>query len=87
MKKTKKKIKYKFYRLLLLFIITIFSFIYSFSQLYKKIDLKINNEKFINYLISDSFGTNNIIDVASLNSMQYLFKYSFNTSSSSLSKK
>ena len=69
--------KYKFYRLLLLIGITIFSFCYFFSYLYNKINIKLNNEAFINYLTNDTLGINNITDIASLNSMQYLFKYSF----------
>ena len=74
--KSKRKIKYRLLRLILLLIITIISFEYTFDKLFNKINLKIDNEKYINYLVNDTFGIYDISDIASLNSIDFILKYS-----------
>lgn len=57
------------------FIVT--SFLATFKFLYDKIDLKMNNTTYIDYLVKDSFSSYNLSDLKRLSSTEFLLKYSF----------
>ncbi len=61
---------------LILFLIGIFSFGAFFKFFYNKIDLKIDNEKYLKFLVNDATGNYNIGDLTSLTSTEFLLKYS-----------
>ncbi|MEG1288097.1 MAG: stage II sporulation protein P [Bacilli bacterium] len=73
---TKKKIKSSLLKLIFLFFICITSFVLTFKVLYDKINIDINNESYINFLVNDSLGYYNIGDILSLKSTDFLLKYS-----------
>lgn len=75
--KGKKRIKYKGIKLIIVIIIIIISFLYTFKFLYTKIDINLTNEKYIDYLVKDSFGSFNMGDITRLSSVEFLLKYSF----------
>ena len=53
-----------------------FSFGFFFKIFYAKIDLNLDNETYLNYLVHDALGNYSITDLASLNSTEFLLKYS-----------
>lgn len=74
--KSRKKWQGYFLKAIILGIIAIFSFAFIFKLLYAKIDVKIDNTKIIDYLVEDALGTYKLTDLATLNSMDFLLKYS-----------
>ena len=74
--KSRSKVKIFALRALSLGAILLFSFWLVFKVLYQKIDFDINNEKYLQFLINDGIGTYSIGDIASLNSTEFLLKYS-----------
>lgn len=64
-------------KMVFVFIIIIISFFLTFKVLYNSIQINIDNNDYIDYLIKDSFGTYDIGDLTSLSSTQFLLKYSF----------
>ena len=75
--KRRNSFKWQLIRLGIIFIIIIFSFWLTFKILYDNIDLKLNNNTYLNYLVNDSFGKFNLNDLANLSSTEFLLKYSF----------
>ena len=53
-----------------------FSFAFFFKIFYAKINLNLDNEIYLNYLVHDALGNYSITDLASLNSTEFLLKYS-----------
>ena len=74
--KSRSKVKIFVLRFLSLGAILLFSFWLVFKVLYQKIDFDINNEKYLQFLINDGIGSYSIGDIASLNSTEFLLKYS-----------
>lgn len=74
--KTRNKFKDFCFKTIFLIIIVIFSFGLFFKFFYNKIDINIDNKKYLNYLINDSLGNYNIGDITSLTSTEFLLKYS-----------
>ena len=72
--KSKKRIKRSIYKIIFVLIIIIISFIVSFKIFYNLLNIDINNEKYIKYLVNDSFGKN---DLENINKMNLLLNYSF----------
>lgn len=75
--KGRKSFKLGLFKLIIIMIMVIVSFLLTFKFLYKRIIVNLDNEKYINYLVKDSYGTYNIGDIASLSSIDFLLKYSF----------
>ena len=75
--KGKKSIRSGLVKIIIIIIIVIISFVWTFKFLYQRIDINLNNEKYINYLVRDSFGSYSISDIANLSSIDFLLKYSF----------
>ena len=74
--KARKKIPILFLKTIILLIIMVFSFGLAFKFFYNKIHIKLDNEKFIDYLVHDALGTYDLGDLTSLNSTEFLLKYS-----------
>ena len=88
--KGRKKVQIWGIKILGVIIVIISSFILSFKLLFDKIDLKMNNTTYLNYLVNTSFGYYNMADITNLSSTEFLLKYSlylisaiFNCSSNS----
>lgn len=75
--KKRRSIKWQLIRLVGIGIIIIISFFLTFKILYDSIDLKLDNNTYLNYLVNDSFGTYKMSDLANLSSTEFLLKYSF----------
>ena len=75
--KLRNGIKSQFFKLILIVIIIIISFIITFKVLYDKIDLKVDNNTYIDFLIKDTFSNYNLSDIKRLSSTEFLLKYSF----------
>lgn len=73
----RRSIKKDIIRLIIVITIIILSFIITFKILYDRIDIKKNNETYINNLTKLSFGSYNLNDLLSLSSTEFLLKYSF----------
>lgn len=73
----RRSIKKDIIRLIIVITIIILSFIITFKILYDRIDIKKNNETYINNLTRLSFGSYNLNDLLSLSSTEFLLKYSF----------
>lgn len=69
--------KTKFLKLLLVIIIIIISFIITFKVLYDKIEIKVDNNTYIDFLVKDTFSNYNLNDIKRLSSTEFLLKYSF----------
>lgn len=57
--------------------IIISSFVFSFKFLYDKIDLKVDDNLYLNSLVNSSFSNYNFVDLKRLSSTEFLLKYSF----------
>lgn len=79
MKRLKLRNGFKGQILKLIIVITfiILSFLITFKFLYNKIDLKMDNTTYIDYLVKDSFSNYNLSDLKRLSSTEFLLKYSF----------
>lgn len=75
--KLRNGIKSQFFKLILIVIIIIISFIITFKVLYDKIDLKVDNNNYIDFLVKDTFSNYNLSDIKRLSSTEFLLKYSF----------
>lgn len=75
--KGKKRIKSGLIKFIILLLMVLISFFYTFKWLYGSIDLSLDNETYMKYLINDSFGSYAIEDIANLSSIDFLLKYSF----------
>ena len=75
--KLRNGIKSQFFKLILIVIIIIISFIITFKVLYDKIDLKVDNNTYIDFLVKDTFSNYNLSDIKRLSSTEFLLKYSF----------
>lgn len=64
-------------KLIIVIIFIILSFLITFKFLYNKIDLKMDNTTYIDYLVKDSFSNYNLSDLKRLSSTEFLLKYSF----------
>lgn len=69
--------KMKFLKLILVVIIIIISFVITFKVLYDKIEIKVDNNKYIDFLVKDTFSNYNLNDIKRLSSTEFLLKYSF----------
>lgn len=69
--------KMKFLKLILVVIIIIISFVITFKVLYDKIEIKVDNNTYIDFLVKDTFSNYNLNDVKRLSSTEFLLKYSF----------
>ncbi len=75
--KLRNGLKKQIFRLVIIVIFIIVSFLISFKFLYDKIDLKMDNTIYIDYLVKDSFSSYNLNDIKRLSSTEFLLKYSF----------
>lgn len=69
--------KMKFLKLILVVIIIIISFVITFKVLYDKIEIKVDNNTYIDFLVKDTFSNYNLNDIKRLSSTEFLLKYSF----------
>lgn len=69
--------KMKFLKLILVVIIIIVSFVITFKVLYDKIEIKVDNNTYIDFLVKDTFSNYNLNDIKRLSSTEFLLKYSF----------
>lgn len=69
--------KIKFLKLILVVIIIIISFVITFKVLYEKIEIKVDNNTYIDFLVKDTFSNYNLNDIKRLSSTEFLLKYSF----------
>ena len=69
--------KMKFLKLILVVFIIIISFVITFKVLYDKIEIKVDNNTYIDFLVKDTFSNYNLNDIKRLSSTEFLLKYSF----------
>ena len=69
--------KMKLLKLILVVIIIIISFVITFKVLYDKIEIKVDNNTYIDFLVKDTFSNYNLNDIKRLSSTEFLLKYSF----------
>lgn len=69
--------KMNFLKLILVVIIIIISFVITFKVLYDKIEIKVDNNTYIDFLVKDTFSNYNLNDIKRLSSTEFLLKYSF----------
>lgn len=69
--------KMKFLKLILVVVIIIISFVITFKVLYDKIEIKVDNNTYIDFLVKDTFSNYNLNDIKRLSSTEFLLKYSF----------
>ncbi len=74
--KSKRSIKRGLLKTIIIIIMVIISFVLTFKWLFSKLPFSLNNEKYMNYLVHDSFGSYSIYDIANLSSIDFLLKYS-----------
>ncbi len=75
--KGRKKLQIWGLKLFSVIIILIISFLITFKFLFDKIDVEMNNNTYLNYLVNSSFGYYNLADITTLSSTEFLLKYSF----------
>lgn len=75
--KLRNGLKGQMFKLVIIIIFIVISFLATFKFLYDKIDLKMNNTTYIDYLVKDSFSSYNLSDLKRLSSTEFLLKYSF----------
>ena len=75
--KGRKKLQIWGLKLFIVIIVLITSFLITFKYLFEKIDIEMNNNTYLNYLVNSSFGYYNLADITSLSSTEFLLKYSF----------
>ncbi len=74
--KSRSKFSIILFKTIFLLIIVVFSFGLVFKLLYSRINIDINNTTYLNYLVNDALGNYNLGDLTSLNSTEFLLKYS-----------
>lgn len=75
--KGRKKVQIWGFKILGVVIVIIVSFMLAFKFLFDNIDLEMNNNTYLNYLVNASFGYYDIADISNLSSTEFLLKYSF----------
>ncbi len=75
--KGKRRLKKGVIKILILSIIILITFIITFNYLFNKISLKLDNQKYLDYLVKDTYGNYSLSDISSLSSLNFLLKYSF----------
>lgn len=75
--KGRKKVQIWGFKILGVIIVIIASFILSFKFLFDNIDVELNNNTYLNYLVGSSYGYYNLADITNLSSTEFLLKYSF----------
>lgn len=75
--KGKKRFKSGVLKLIILLLILVISFLYTFKWLYSKIHIDIDNNSYMKYLLNDALGSYKVSDLANLSSIDFLLKYSF----------
>ena len=75
--KGRRKIKIWLCKLFGVIILIVVSFWLAFKLLFDNINLDLNNNTYLNYLVNYSYGYYNIADITSLSSTEFLLKYSF----------
>lgn len=77
-KRFKRRAKFKYFviKVIMFSLIALFSFVFIFKIFYNKIDIKIDNTKYIDYLVKDALGSYEIGDITTLTSTEFLLKYS-----------
>lgn len=75
--KLRNKRRVVFIKLIVVIIIIIISFLITFKVLYEYVDVKIDNNTHIDYLVKDSFSAYNLNDLKKLSSTEFLLKYTF----------
>ena len=75
--KGRKKVQIWGFKILGVIIVIIASFILSFKLLFDNIDVELNNNTYLNYLVGSFYGYYNLADITNLSSTEFLLKYSF----------
>ena len=75
--KLRNGLKSQILKLILVIILIIISFIVTFKLLYDKIDIEMDNNTYLGYLVKDSFSNYDLNDLKRLSSTEFLLKYSF----------
>lgn len=75
--KVRKKFKWQLVRFILIILVLLLTFLLTFRFLYNKIEISLDNNTYIDYLVNDSFSVYDISDIKSLSSTKFLLKYSF----------
>ena len=69
--------KVQVFKLVIIIILIIISFVLTFKFLYDKIDIEVDNNTYLDLLVKDSFTNYNLSDIKKLSSTEFLLKYSF----------
>ena len=75
--KSRKRVSRSFFKLFILLIIAISSFILVFKILYNNLDIELDSNAYLNYLVNDAYSKFSLSDLTSLSSTEFLLKYSF----------
>lgn len=75
--KLRNNFKNQVIRFIIILSIIVISFILTFKLLYDNIDIEVNNNTYLDYLVKDSFSTYDLTDIKRLSSTEFLLKYSF----------
>ena len=75
--KLRNSFKGQIIKLIIIILFIMISFLVTFKYLYERIDLKMDNTTYIDYLVKDSFSSYNLSDIKRLSSTEFLLKYSF----------
>lgn len=78
--KLRNRSKLIFIKVVIIICIISISFLITFKVLYEYVDLKIDNNTHIDYLVKDSFSAYNLNDLKKLSSTEFLLKYTFGIS-------
>lgn len=69
--------KVQVFKLVIIIVLIIISFVLTFKFLYDKIDIEVDNNTYLDLLVKDSFTNYNLSDIKKLSSTEFLLKYSF----------
>lgn len=75
--KSRKRVSRSFFKLFILLIIAISSFILVFKIFYNNLDIELDSNAYLNYLVNDAYSKFSLSDLTSLSSTEFLLKYSF----------
>lgn len=75
--KLRNGLKVQVIKLTIIILFICISFLITFKYLYDHINLKMDNNTYIDYLVKDVFSSYNLSDLKSLSSTEFLLKYSF----------
>ena len=75
--KSRKRVSRSFFKLSILLIIAISSFILVFKIFYNNLDIELDSNAYLNYLVNDAYSKFSLSDLTSLSSTEFLLKYSF----------